>query len=139
VLVQTYSPQHPAVTCARDHAYHRFVDVELPARRELGYPPETRLACVHFDGADPIEVRQVAERAAAEVRAACERAPAEVGATLLGPAEAPLGRLKGRTRWQLFVKARSARALRVLGRAALAVATPRSVRTSLDVDPISML
>jgi primosomal protein N' (replication factor Y) len=59
---------------------------------------------------------------------------------VLGPAEAPLSRLKGRTRWQVFVKARGARAIRVIARAAVAGAPARSgVRLSADIDPISML
>ncbi len=139
VLIQTYCPQHPAVTCARDHAFHRFVEGELVARRELDYPPFSRLACVHVDGADPAEVRAVAEACVRVASAACERAPAEVGAQVVGPAEAPLSRLKGRTRWQLFVRARTARALRTLARHALTVDTPSGVRLSVDVDPISML
>jgi primosomal protein N' (replication factor Y) len=139
VLIQTYSPQHPAVTCTRDHDYHRFVEAELDSRRELSYPPASRLACVHFDGGDPGEVRQVAEAAARAARQTCERAPAELEANVLGPSEAPLARLKGRTRWQLFVKSKTARGLKILARAALSAGAPRSVRASIDVDPISML
>jgi len=139
VLIQTYSPQHPAVTCARDHDYARFVEQELAARRELGYPPASRLACVHFDGADPSEVRRIATLAGQAARRACERAPAALEASVLGPSEAPLARLKGRTRWQLFVRGKTARGLKILARAALSTGAPRSVRASIDVDPISML
>jgi primosomal protein N' (replication factor Y) len=139
VVIQTYSPRHPAVTCAREHDYRRFVDGELEHRRELGYPPTSRLACVRFDGADPQAVRAIAERAGEAARASAGRAPSELGVSILGPAEAPLGRLKGRTRWQLFIKARAVRALKVVARAAAAVEAPRSVRVSIDVDPVSML
>ena len=45
-------------------------------------------------------------------RGACaKQAPAEVAATVLGPAEAPLSRLKGRTRWQLFLQSSEPRRL----------------------------
>jgi primosomal protein N' (replication factor Y) len=94
---------------------------------------------VHFDGADPAEVRAIAEAAARAARKACERAPAELEASVLGPSEAPLSRLKGRTRWQLFAKSKTARGLKILARAALSAGAPRSVRASIDVDPISML
>jgi primosomal protein N' (replication factor Y) len=139
VLVQTYNPQHPAVTCARDHDYARFADLELSTRQDPRFPPFVRLACVHVDGGDPAAVRAAADAAAHAARAATRRAPADAGCDVLGPAEAPLGRLKGRTRWQLFVKAFHPRALRTLARAALSVSTPRTVRLSVDVDPISML
>jgi primosomal protein N' (replication factor Y) len=138
VLVQTFNPRHVAVTCARDHDYRRFFEQELAARRELGYPPLARLACVRLDGADPLAVRMSAEAAAIAARGACARAPVEEQASVLGPAEAPLGRLKGRTRWQLFVRARGARALRVIARAAASISS-RAVRASVDIDPISML
>jgi primosomal protein N' (replication factor Y) len=139
VLVQTYNPKHPAVTCARDHAYRRFVDGELATRQQPSYPPWTRLACVHIDGADAQAVRATAEAAAESARKVAARAPADAQATVLGPTEAPLGRLKGRTRWQLFVKAERAGVVRAVCRAALAPPAPRAVRVSVDIDPNSML
>ena len=139
VIIQTFQPQHPAIGCARDHDYHRFVRAELEARRELDYPPFARLACVHVDGADAGDVRRAAEAAAKVAREAAGRAPDELSAGVLGPSEAPLSRLKGRTRWQLFLRARTPRALRTLVRHAVTIETPRSVRLSVDVDPISML
>jgi primosomal protein N' (replication factor Y) len=139
VIVQTYNPAHPAVIAARDHDYRRFAEGELRARAELGFPPIQRLACVRLDGADPQRVRAAAEAAAAAAREACARAPAEAHAALLGPSEAPLSRLKGRTRWQLFVKAAQPRALRVVCRAALAATRPPAVRATVDIDPVSVL
>jgi primosomal protein N' (replication factor Y) len=139
VLVQTYNPEHVAVTCARDHAYARFAELELAARREPEFPPHTRLACVRVDGADAQAVRATAEAAARAASAAARGLPEALRAAVLGPSEAPLSRLKGRTRWQLFVSATQARPLRQLARAAADVAGSRGVRLSIDIDPISML
>jgi primosomal protein N' (replication factor Y) len=139
VIVQTYNPRHPSVTCARDHDYARFSALQLAERAEHRFPPHARLACVRVDGADPQAVRAVAEAAARAARAACARAPVEERVAVQGPAEAPLARIKGRTRWQLFLTAERPRALRALSRAATAVSAPRAVRLSVDVDPISML
>src|SRR5205823_4732535 len=69
VVIQTFSPQHPAVERARDHDYLRFFLNERGAREELGYPPFARVGLLRIDGADPLEVRRAAERAAATVRA----------------------------------------------------------------------
>jgi primosomal protein N' (replication factor Y) len=139
VIIQTYNVQHPAVICARDHDYARFVAAELEARREPAFPPNVRLGCVRIDGADPMAVRQVAEAAAQAARRVAQKAPADEQADVLGPAEAPLSRLKGRTRWQLFLRAKRSTALRVLLRAAADVGAPRGVRLAVDVDPVSML
>jgi primosomal protein N' (replication factor Y) len=86
---------------------------------------------------------------AATVRALIERLghdPAEPAAadgglplSLLGPAEAPLSRLKGRTRWQMIVRAPSSRALRTVLRAALRIRLKSGLRLTADVDPVSTL
>ena len=139
VLLQTFQPRADAITCARDHDYARFADAELRSRVEPRYPPHTRMACVRVDGADPLLVRDTAMRASEAARRLADKAPADVAASVLGPSEAPLSRLKGRTRWQLFVQSSQPRALRALARAATEVGAPRGVRLSIDVDPISML
>jgi primosomal protein N' (replication factor Y) len=139
VLLQTFQPRADAITCARDHDYTRFVEAELRARTEPRYPPLVRMACVRVDGADPLHVRDTAMRAAEAARLMAEKAPADVEAAVLGPSEAPLSRLKGRTRWQLFLQASQPRPLRALARAATEVGGPRGVRLSIDIDPISML
>jgi primosomal protein N' (replication factor Y) len=139
VILQTYRPTADAIVCARDHDYGRFADVELRTRVDPPYPPHTRMACVRVDGADPLMVREAATRAAQAATALAQKAPPETRATVLGPTEAPLSRLKGRTRWQLFTQATQANVVRHLARAAADVGGPRGVRFSIDVDPISML
>jgi primosomal protein N' (replication factor Y) len=139
VLIQTFSPSHPAVRHACTHDFDAFAAEELAARRELGFPPYARMAAVRVDGVDPMLVQQVAREVAARVRQVLARAPQEAMASVLGPAAAPLSRLKGRTRWQMLVRARNSRALHTLLRAALAAEVPKLVRLSVDVDPVSTL
>lgn len=70
----------------------------------FGLPPSSRLGLLRIDGVDPYAVRTAAEEVAATVREVIASAGPEVGPiTLLGPAEAPLSRLKGRTRWQMLI------------------------------------
>jgi primosomal protein N' (replication factor Y) len=103
------------------------------------FPPFSRLACVRFDGADVQAVIATAEAGAAASRLLAARAPADERAEVHGPAEAPLSRLKGRSRWQLFVHADRATVVRALARAAAETSGVRGVRASIDIDPISML
>ncbi len=81
----------------------------------------------------------MARRGGAAALAAQKGLGSDENAVILGPAEAPLSRLKGRTRWQLFVRAQTPRAVRSLARAAAEVARPSTVRTTIDIDPMSML
>ena len=159
VLIQTYNPEHPAVAAAATHDYLTFAEAELYAREQLGYPPYCRLGLLRVDGVDPYAVRAAAEEVAAAVRAfiasvgelpsgrpaneagggEAGSASAEPSLSLLGPAEAPLSRLKGRTRWQMMVRAPTSRALRAVLRAALQIRLPRALRLTADVDPVSTL
>ncbi|HMU37742.1 MAG TPA: primosomal protein N' [Pseudomonadota bacterium] len=137
VLIQTYNPEHPAVQCAARHDYDAFAHAELEARHVLQYPPFVRLGLVRLDGEDPYLVAQVAQQLAATL------APklAELGAqaSMLGPAEAPLSRLQGRSRWQFLLRAQKVSTLHTLLRFVLSQKVPGSLRVTADVDPGSTL
>ncbi|MCA9666167.1 MAG: primosomal protein N' [Myxococcales bacterium] len=138
VLVQTYAPSHPSVVCARDHDYEAFYGGELEGRLELGYPPAGHLAAFRIDGADA----KLVERRAREIAGSARLRAGSLGVDLLGPTEAPIQRLKGRTRWLLLLRARERRALRTLLDPLAAQwvgASAGGLRVAVDVDPIGLL
>jgi primosomal protein N' (replication factor Y) len=138
VIIQTLQPHHVSLQCSAHHDYRRFAEHELAGRRELGYPPFARLVQIRCEGtgADATEriVRAVAEHT---------RSVAPKGVGILGPAPAPLERLRGRYRWQLLVRGRNGAAIRATaaaGRDAVRrEARSRDVRVLVDVDPYNML
>src|SRR6185503_10359886 len=130
VIIQTYSPTHHAVSCARTHDYNQFFAAESAMRAELGYPPHGRLVAVRIDGSSDEEVRATA--GALADRAAALGGPVVV----LGPSEAPLARLKGRTRWHVWLKHDDRALLRAFTRRLVAdLQPPHDVRVTVDVDP----
>jgi primosomal protein N' (replication factor Y) len=138
VLVQSYRVDATAIACARKHDYAEFYRGELAARQELGYPPFGYLVALRVDGKEAAEV----EKHARELARAAERlGAAQAGVAVLGPCEAPLARLKGRTRWHIWLRAGERRPLRRLLRALCAQeqVIRSGVRVSVDVDPISAL
>ncbi|MBK7534044.1 MAG: primosomal protein N' [Myxococcales bacterium] len=136
VLIQTYRPTAVAVVAAAHHDYQAFYASEVEARAELGYPPSGRLIAVRIDGADgPAVVATAARLAATALRVAGELGDIEVR----GPVAAPLERLRGRTRWQIWLRGAQRQALRKVARAILAVEPDGGVRVGLDVDPVSAL
>ena len=139
VILQTFQPEVPALRFAAAHDFAGFAEAELPARREHGYPPFGHLVAVRIDAGDETHARDTAERLAgfakqhAEVRAGRVR--------VLGPAAAPIERLRGRWRYRFMLCAPERKPLRAvsveLARRIDAGVAP--ARASLDVDPVSML
>jgi primosomal protein N' (replication factor Y) len=124
VVIQTYAPDHPAVTAAARLDVDGFVDGELPLREAFGYPPFGVLARLLVADADPAR----AESRAAEVAAAV----AGDGVEVLGPVPAWVPRRAGRWRWQIVVRAATD-----AERAAAMERVPPGV--GIDVDPATLL
>lgn len=129
-IVQTYSPEHPAIVFARTHDYEGFAAHELAERRELGYPPAKRLVYLGIVGRDRAVARAAAERYADVLRAtdACE---------VLGPAPYPIARLNKDWRFRVMLKTGRARALRdAIRECVLPLArADRATRLAVNVDP----
>jgi primosomal protein N' (replication factor Y) len=139
VLIQTYRPDASAIAAAQAHDFGRFVGEELGVREELGYPPFGHLAAVRLDGPDAAAVQGCAEALAARVFRWAQ-ADESRSVSVLGPCEAPLARLKGRTRWHLWLRASERAPLRRLVRRLLAEGTANpGVRLGIDIDPVSAL
>lgn len=140
VLVQTYTPEHPAIVFATRHDVPAFLEHELRDRRELGYPPFSRVVLVRIDDPEESRAREAcAMLAEVARRAASAEAPARVH--VLGPSAAPLFRLRERFRFRIMLRSADRAALRrtllAVERARANVA--RTTRTGIDVDPVQLL
>jgi len=138
VLIQTYHPYHYALrhACAQD--YEGFYKEEIRYRENHSYPPFVALASIMVHGQDLNRVRDDA----LTVRRALDRANNERQIRVLGPAPAPLARLKGEYRFQLLLKSRTRRRLRDLLDTSLKqlVNDGLNLRSvNLEIDPISMM
>jgi primosomal protein N' (replication factor Y) len=139
VIVQTYDPQHSAIVFGCRHDVEGFQARELTDRKELGYPPFSRLALVRVDAVD----ERAAQKASTELTAVAKAAAlaAKGSVDVLGPAPAPLARLRNRFRYRLMLRSADRAALRAVlvaverARAGLA----HDVRSSIDVDPMQLL
>jgi primosomal protein N' (replication factor Y) len=135
VLVQTCCPDVPAIGCAAHHDYLGFVANELPERQRFGMPPYGRLVRMIARGPDEPVVRDFMEDLTAALRAA---APAAV--KVLGPAPAPVLKIRNLYRYHLRLVAPTPRPLQDLLHAVpQTVPVPHGVELAIDVDPVSML
>jgi primosomal protein N' (replication factor Y) len=137
VLVQTWNPSSPAIACAAAHDHAAFVTGELAGREALRYPPFSRLLAVRVEGSED-GARRCAEALGEAGRRAVGR---EAGMAMLGPAPAPLEKLRGRFRWQLLFRAPDHAGLRRVQAALAPVAArpPGGASVRFDVDPQAML
>ncbi|MCS6772340.1 MAG: primosomal protein N' [Kiritimatiellae bacterium] len=135
VIVQTFTPFHPAIQAARRLDFDGFIAEELEFRRELEYPPFTRLVLMTLCGPHEEAVKLVGEQFLKRFLEYVDT-PIKTG----GPAPAPLARAKGEFRYHIVFRAPSARAVTKPLRKALAdFKWPKGVSWSVDVDAISVL
>jgi primosomal protein N' (replication factor Y) len=139
VIIQTYAPNHYSIRAAKDQDYARFMRRELQLRRDLMYPPFARLAMVRVEGAETHLVRRTAEAVAKSLA----RSSTPEGIRVLGPAPAPIERIKQRYRWQVMVKSRELKPMRAAIAAMRAEVGPSAERDDIylavDIDPVRML
>jgi primosomal protein N' (replication factor Y) len=138
VLLQALNPTHYAIQCAITHDSAGFYRQEIEFRQEAGYPPFSFLASINLSGT----AEQAVEQRAESVVRLLLLLKAELGlrVELLGPAPAPLYRLRGRFRRQILLKSPTRNDLRRLIPAWLARREPAgAVRELIDIDPVDMM
>ena len=138
VLIQTYHPYHYALRHASAQDYAGFYQEEIRHRQNHTYPPFVALASLLVHGSDLARVRSEAT----ELRTELDRANSERSARILGPAPAPLARLKGEFRVQLLIKCRNRRELRRIIDEALKGLTERKINLrsiNVEIDPVSIM
>jgi len=143
VVVQSYLPEHYTIALARDQHFTPFFEREIAEREGigLGYPPFSRLVGITVRSRDEDQVREAAGRLADFLERGSEHME-DPRPEILGPAPAPLEKIRGVYRWQVLVRGRggSARAL-VAGALAQksALKFPSAVTLAVDVDPLDLL
>jgi primosomal protein N' (replication factor Y) len=141
VVVQTLQPDHYAMQAAAAHDYRAFFSAEIEYRRALGYPPFRRLVNVRFEAHEAATAERIAREFTACLRT--HRDGLAESVDVLGPAPAPIERLRGWYRWQALIRGTSSATMRAVVGSALAAVRDhlRAKRTRIvvDVDPTNML
>jgi primosomal protein N' (replication factor Y) len=138
VLIQTFYPEHYALKHSQTQSYDDFYAEEIRFRQNLNYPPFVALASIMikhpnynfaFDNAEIL-------------RECLQKTNAEKNCIVLGPAPAPLARLKGEYRLQILVKARNRAKLRETLDFALHEAQEKFCDlkiVNVEIDPVNLL
>ncbi|MBW2376964.1 MAG: primosomal protein N', partial [Deltaproteobacteria bacterium] len=136
VILQTYQPDHPAVRLAAQHDYESFYAEEIRDREEVGYPPFARLVTVRVHAGAEADARAATQVLADTARQ--HQAVKDGAVQVLGPAPAPLVRLRGRYHYRLMLKSPDRKLLRNVT-AHLAARISQGLpptHATLDIDPL---
>jgi primosomal protein N' (replication factor Y) len=140
VVIQSFYPDHYALASAKKHNYEEFFTREIEFRRELGYPPMSNMVQILVTDADSHRAFATGGKIAFALKECRQAAGPE--ARVLGPAAAPIEKLRGKYRVQILVKLPSRVPAAPLLEAAFArLADERVPQTGIhvDVDPLSLL
>jgi primosomal protein N' (replication factor Y) (superfamily II helicase) len=134
-VIQTLYPEHYSVRLACRQDYVGFFEKEINFRRAMRYPPLVAMVNAVVRGKTFDEAMQTA----AEVVRRLEAGAQAGGFTILGPAPAPLAKLRGEHRVQFFLKGGRRAEMRQALRAVLAAMPEVRRRVTIDVDPLNVL
>ena len=132
-LIQTHQPEHEALVALAAGDRDMFINVELSMREMLGLPPYGKLAAVIFWGPEAAKVDALA-------KTFLNSAPRAEGVEILGPSEAPIGRLRGLYRRRLFIQAEASVNLSKYMQAwRVKLRPPSKYKIQIDIDPQSFM
>ncbi len=136
VLVQTINPEHYAVRLAAAQDYQAFYEKELNFRRMMHYPPFSAMANVLVRS----EKKEMAMRMSTDLGFLLNPPPQHL--RVMGPAEAPVPRLKNEYRYQFLIKAASRKSLNELLQKIRTYALDHKWSATalvIDVDPLTLM
>ncbi|MFO7718552.1 MAG: primosomal protein N', partial [Desulfohalobium sp.] len=137
VVIQTRDPEHYCWEYVRRGDYSGFFEHEAALRQRLSYPPYVKLALLRLSF--PVDWAEGAEQIR-EVGRFVRNAGKAAGLRVLGPAPAPLGRLRGRFRYHCLLKGENWQEMRgVYQQVRQEFAKVRQLRIQLDLDPVHMM
>ena len=131
-VIQTFYPEHYSIQLACRHAYEPFFDREIHFRRSMRYPPVVALVNAVIRGPEFASAFRDATALANDLSG-------HAAFDVLGPAPAPLARVKGEHRVQILLKGTNRPAMREALQAALQKRPGLLRRTTVDVDPLTVL
>ena len=136
VYMQTINPDHYAIRLAADQDYNTFFEKELQFRKFMKYPPFSAMANILVRAAKQEDALRMSTELGHHLT------PAPENMKIMGPAEAPVPRLKAEYRYQMLIKSGSRKLLNALLKRAQDFARNQkwgATSLVIDVDPITLL
>lgn len=133
VIIQTFNPQHYALQHARTHDYKSFYAEEIEFREALRYPPFGRIINMRLSSIKKDVLIEESKRLGKLAKKLSEQHANK--AQIIGPAESPLAKIRGRFRWQMLIKGDDINLLHQIAREIIQKNKNSHVKITADVDP----
>lgn len=141
VVIQSFYPDNYALHFAQKQDYGGFFEKEIEYRKLMGYPPFRSLIQVVVSDADDGRALRNAEKIAGAMKTHFEKMETKARPHILGPAAAPLEKLRGNYRMQILIKVRSGEDIMPALQDCFADLGHQKItsKVHVDVDPLSLL
>jgi primosomal protein N' (replication factor Y) (superfamily II helicase) len=141
VVIQTYNTSHDSVQFAQNHDYEGFVQTELMHRQQLNYPPFHKIAAIKLQSQHLEKAQMACEQLAQRAEALKARFEAFAEIEILGPAAAPIAKLRNQYRYHLLLKSAQPKALNQFVRRLIGDSKwmPKQTKITVDIDPLNLL
>ncbi len=134
VIIQSYNSEHYAILATKDDNYEQFYKQEIDFRKELDYPPYSKLINIGFSSLDYSKCKEASYKLSSQLSALSSQL---TSFEILGPVEAPIRFLKNRFRWHILLKSKKAITGEI--KEILANFEEKDVAVTIDIDPTSLL
>jgi len=135
VYIQTYEPDHYVFNFVRNHDYTGLYQKEIELRKELSYPPFSRMIRIILNFRHKGSIKEAIESILNSIK---KLKPHNI--EILGPAPAPIEKLKNLWRWHIIFKGKTAKSIRHSTLEILeAIKDIKGIRVEVDVDPINLM
>jgi primosomal protein N' (replication factor Y) (superfamily II helicase) len=141
VILQTYNPEFPSIGFAKAGNFAAFADYELAARKDFKYPPFGRLAALRILDTDVNRASKTADLMAERAHSLKSKSEHYTQVEILGPAEAPFAKIRGKYRFHILLKSGPQPILGAFCRQLIGDGDwiPSSTKVQVDIDPLNLL
>ena len=136
VIIQTYNPDHYAITIAQKQNYEMFYDTEIALRKMLKYPPFCDIILIRFQGKNINEIKLNSN----SVYLILNKIFENTNDVIFKPVPSPVDKIQNKYRWRIVIKGKVTKNLiEAINYALNKIKNPTDMTISVDINPNSMM
>ena len=136
-LIQTYSPSHWVLDCAKKQDFKAFYSQEIKLRQSLNYPPFSDVVHIVVSGENLISVRENIDEITKNLVTEFEEN--EISTTILGPTPSPIPKIENRHRYRILIKCKANSLIREILKRNIYTNSKNDCVVSVDINSNNML